>query len=338
MIQVAIIGYGLSGQTLQAPFFDYNPSFNIRRIVTKNQDPCIRFPNCIHTLSFEEAFADKEIDFVSITSPDDTHFIYAKMALEAGKHILVEKPFTSTVEEAEILFNLAEQKNKKVFVFQNRRFDSDFQTVKAVLDSGVLGEIIRYEAHYNRLSTQLSVKKWKEEITPSSGILYGLGPHILDQALSLFGTPKEFWGKTYIQRNGSIIDDAFDVHLGYGRMQVYLSSNMFMREETPRYIIHGENGSFVKYGIDQQEDHLKVGLMPGMKCFGMEEPKYNARLNVDNGYYVFKGEIESKVGNWNLLFNHIASVILDNKPYLIEKSHILDQINILSSVKSKENV
>lgn len=338
MIQVAIIGYGLSGQTLQAPFFDYNPSFNIRRIVTKNQDPCIRFPNCIHTLSFEEAVADKEIDFVSITSPDDTHFIYAKMALEAGKHILVEKPFTSTVEEAEILFNLAEQKNKKVFVFQNRRFDSDFQTVKAVLDSGVLGEIIRYEAHYNRLSTQLSVKKWKEEITPSSGILYGLGPHILDQALSLFGTPKEFWGKTYIQRNGSIIDDAFDVHLGYGRMQVYLSSNMFMREETPRYIIHGENGSFVKYGIDQQEDHLKVGLMPGMKGFGMEEPKYNARLNVDNGYYVFKGEIESKVGNWNLLFNHIASVILDNKPYLIEKSHILDQINILSSVKSKENV
>lgn len=338
MIQVAIIGYGLSGQTLQAPFFDYNPEFNIRRIVTKNQDPCIRFPHCIHTLSIEEAVADKEIDLVSITSPDDTHFIYAKMALEAGKHILVEKPFTSTIEEAEILFELAEKKNKKIFIFQNRRFDSDFQTVKAVLDSGVLGKIIRYEAHYNRLSTQLSAKKWKEEITPSSGILYGLGPHILDQALSLFGTPNEFWGKTYIQRNGSIIDDAFDVHLGYGRMQVYLSSNMFMREETPRYIIHGENGSFVKYGIDQQEDHLKVGLMPGMKGFGMEEPKYNARLNVDNGYYVFKGEIESKVGNWNLLFNHIASVILNNKPYLIEKSHILDQINILSSVKSKENV
>jgi predicted dehydrogenase len=250
-------------------------------------------------LSIEDAVADKEIDLVSITSPDDTHFNYAKMALEAGKHILVEKPFTSTVEEAKILFELAEKKNKKIFVFQNRRFDSDFQTVKAVLDSGVLGEIIRYEAHYNRLSTQLSVKKWKEEITPSSGILYGLGPHIIDQALSLFGTPNEFWGKTYIQRNASIIDDAFDVHLGYGRTQVYLSSNMFMREETPRYIIHGENGSFVKYGIDQQEDHLKVGLMPGMKGFGMEEPKYNARLNVDNGYYVFKGEIESKVGNWN---------------------------------------
>jgi predicted dehydrogenase len=233
---------------------------------------------------------------------------------------------------------LAEQKNKKIFVFQNRRFDSDFQTVKAVLDSGILGKIIRYEAHYNRLSTQLSVKKWKEEITPSSGILYGLGPHILDQALSLFGTPNEFWGKTYIQRNASIIDDAFDVHLGYGRTQVYLSSNMFMREETPRYIIHGENGSFVKYGIDQQEDHLKIGLMPGMKGFGVEESKYNARLNVDNGNFVFKGEIETKVGNWNLLFNHIASVILENEPYLIKKSHILDQINILSSVKSTGHV
>lgn len=118
MIQVAIIGYGLSGQTLQAPFFDYNPEFNIRRIVTKNQDPCIRFPHCIHTLSIEEAVADKEIDLVSITSPDDTHFIYAKMALEAGKHILVEKPFTSTIEEAEILFELAEKRIKKSSYFK----------------------------------------------------------------------------------------------------------------------------------------------------------------------------------------------------------------------------
>jgi len=338
MIQVAIIGYGLSGQTLQAPFFDFNKHFNIRRIVTKNQDPRIRFPECIHTLTVEEAITDKEIDLVSITSPDDTHYSYAKLALEAGKHILVEKPFTSTVDEAETLYELAEKLNKKIFVFQNRRFDSDFQTVKAVLDNGVLGKIIRYEAHYNRLSTQLSVKKWKEEMTPSSGILYGLGPHILDQAISLFGSPQEFWGKTYIQRNGSIIDDAFDVHLGYGKMQVFLSSNMFMREETPRYIIHGENGSLIKYGIDPQEDHLKAGLRPSEKGFGIESPDYNARLHVDNGSFVFKGEIESKAGNWNLLFNHIAAVIMENEPYIIKKSQILDQINILSTIKSKTNV
>jgi predicted dehydrogenase len=289
-------------------------------------------------MSIDEAIADKEIDLVSITSPDDTHFSYAKMALEANKHVLVEKPFTSTPEEATTLFELAEKLNKKIFVFQNRRFDSDFQTVKAVLKSGVLGKILRYEAHYNRLATQLSTKKWKEQITPSSGILFGLGPHILDQAISLFGNPLSFWGKTYIQRNGSIIDDAFDVHLDYGKTQVFLSSQMFMREETPRYIIHGEYGSFVKYGIDQQEDHLKAGMMPGEKGFGIEAAKYNARLHVDNGYFVFNGEIVTKPGDWNLLFNHIAGAILENEPYIIQKSQILEQIKILSSIKTMSNV
>ncbi|MEY3322876.1 MAG: hypothetical protein RLZZ417_2459 [Bacteroidota bacterium] len=335
MIQVAIIGYGLSGQTLQAPFFDYNPQFNIKRIVTKNQNPRSKFPDCIHTLTFEEALEDSEIDLVSITTPDETHFTYSKMALESGKHILVEKPFTSTPEEAQILFNLAKNVNKKIFVFQNRRFDSDFQTVSTIINSGVLGEIIRYEAHYNRLSTLLSPKKWKEQITPSSGILYGLGPHILDQALSLFGTPVDFWGKTYIQRKGSIIDDAFDLHLDYQRKQVFLSSNMFVREETPRYIIHGENGSFIKYGIDPQEDHLKSGLLPGMYPFGIEDKKYSGILNVDNGSYKFRGEIETKTGNWNILFDHIASSILENKPYIIHESTLLDQINILSAIKNK---
>lgn len=335
MIQVAIVGYGLSGQTLQAPFFDYNSHFNIKRIVTKNQDPCIKFPTCIHTSTIEEAIEDPSIDLVSITTPDETHFPYSKMALEAGKHILVEKPFTSTYEEAQFIFSLAKKVNKKIFVFQNRRFDSDFQTVSAILKSGVLGKIIRYEAHYNRLSTQLSPKKWKEEITPSSGTLFGLGPHILDQALSLFGTPDDFWGKTYIQRKGSIIDDAFDLHLDYQRTQVFLSSNMFVREDTPRYIIHGENGSFIKYGIDPQEDHLKAGLLPGMNNFGVEDKKYSGILNVDNGSYKFRGEIETKAGNWNLLLDNIASSILENKPYIINESNLLDQIKILSSVKNK---
>jgi predicted dehydrogenase len=335
MIQVAIVGYGLSGQTLQAPFFDFNPHFNIRRIVTKNQNPCIKFPTCIHTSSFEEAIEDTSIDLVSITTPDETHFPFSKMALESGKHILVEKPFTSTPEEALQLFSLAKKVNKKIFVFQNRRFDSDFQTVSAILKSGVLGKIIRYEAHYNRLSTQLSPKKWKEEITPSSGTLFGLGPHILDQALSVFGTPDDFWGKTYIQRNGSIIDDAFDLHLDYHRTQVFLSSNMFVREDTPRYIIHGENGSFIKYGIDPQEDHLKAGLLPGMNNFGVEDKKYRGILHVDNGSYKFRGEIETKAGNWNLLFENIAHSILENKPYIINESDLLDQIKILSSIKNK---
>jgi len=335
MIQVALVGYGLSGQTIQAPFFSQNSYFQIRRIVTRNQNPCLRFPNCIHTRELEEALEDSHIDLVSITTPDETHYPYAVKALEAGKHVLVEKPFASSPAEAKALFALARQKERQVFAFQNRRFDSDFRTIRAIVDSGVLGRLVRYEAHYNRLSTGPHSKPWKEQVTPSSGILYGLGTHILDQALALFGKPAGFWGKTYIQRKGSLVDDAFDLHLDYGACQVFLGSGMFVREETPRYILHGENGSFIKYGIDPQEDHLKAGLMPGTPGFGKEDSKHAGILHVHNGHFTVRGHVESHVGDWSLLFESLARAIREGTQYVIPEADVLEQLLILSTVHGR---
>lgn len=333
VLRVAIIGFGLSGKTLQAPFFARHPSFQIRRITTKSQDPTRLYPGVIRTDSLEEVLEDPDIDLVSICSPDATHFPYARRALLAGKHVLVEKPVTSSSEEALELVRLSRQVGKKFFVFQNRRFDSDFRTVREVLEQGLLGTVVRYEAHYNRFKPELSAKPWKEEVTPSSGILYGLGTHILDQAIALFGKPLDTWGQTTREREGSVIDDAFDLHLDYGRLKVHLSSSLLVREETPRYVLHGTKGSFVKYGIDPQEDHLKAGLMPGMPGFGHEETATRGILHTQMGALSFRGHVETLPGDWGILFQNLADSILHDAPSLIPMDDILEQMRILEQIK-----
>ena len=275
---------------------------------------------------------DPNIDLVSITSPDETHYAYAAQSLRAGKHVLVEKPFTATLAQAEALIQLAQQVGKHLFVFQNRRFDSDFRTVKQVLDQQLLGDLVRYEAHYNRYKPELSPKPWKEQVTPASGILYGLGPHIIDQAICLFGKPQQVWGQTNRERDHTNIDDAFDLHLDYGRLKVHLSASLMVREETPRYVIHGTKGSFVKYGIDLQEDHLKAGLMPGMPGFGIEEATHRGTLHTQLGGLTIRGTVETLPGDWGILFQNIADVLLEGKAPLIPLEDVLEQMRILERI------
>lgn len=332
MLHVALVGYGLSGQTIQAPFFAQHPLFRLKRIVTNNQNPALKYPGVLKTQSLEDVLQDPEIDLVSITSPDETHAAYARQCLLAGKHVLVEKPFAANLEEAVALQALAKECGKHLFVFQNRRFDSDFRTLRQVLEQGLIGTPLRFEAHYNRFKPELSPKPWKELITPASGILYGLGPHILDQAICLFGKPNSFWGQTNREREHTLIDDAFDLHLDYGRLKVHLSSSLMVREETPRYVVHGTLGSFVKYGIDPQEDHLKTGLLPGMPGFGIESPKLKGILHTTIGELNIRGRVESLPGDWGILFQNIADVLLKDEKPLIPIDDVLEQMRILESI------
>lgn len=332
MLHVALIGYGLSGQTIQAPFFAQHPLFQLKRIVTNSQDPTQKYPEVLKTARLEEVLQDDDIDLVSITSPDETHYAYARQCLLAQKHVLVEKPFTATLREALELQELAKQQGKHIFVFQNRRFDSDFRTLRSVVEQGLVGIPLRFEAHYNRFKPALSPKPWKEQVTPASGILYGLGPHIIDQAICLFGKPQQVWGQTNRERDHTNIDDAFDLHLDYGRLKVHLSASLMVREETPRYVLHGTLGSFIKYGIDPQEDHLKAGLMPGMPGFGIENPKLRGILHTNLGDLSVRGRVESLPGDWGILFQNIADVILHGKEPLVPLDDVLEQMRILESI------
>ncbi len=276
---------------------------------------------------------DKEIDLVSIASPNNTHFEYAQKCLLAGKHILVEKPFTATAKQAETLISLAKKQKKHLFVFQNRRFDSDYLTVKHIVDNHLLGELISFEAHFNRFKPLLNPKKWKEIADPSNGILYDLGSHITDQVVGLFGRPLSISGKTFTQREHSEVDDAFDVRLDYGRLKVTLKSSLLVREDTPRYILQGTKGSFVKYGIDIQEDQLKAGMMPNDVGFGSENIDYQGLINAEINGIGIRGKVETKVGAWYLLFQNIYDVIVLGKEPLIKMSDVLEQIKILEKVK-----
>jgi scyllo-inositol 2-dehydrogenase (NADP+) len=333
MLNVAIIGFGLSGKYLQAPFFEANPNFNLKTIVT-SQNPKSVFPNVEIAQNLEEVLADDSIDLVSICSPNATHFEYAKRSLLAGKNVLVEKPFTATTEEAEELIELSRKQEKVLSVFQNRRFDSDFLTVQKVIESGFLGKIINFEIHFNRYKPVLNPKKWKEIVAPASGIIYDLGSHIIDQAICLFGVPNNVWGQTFTQREHSEIDDAFDIKLDYGNLKVSLRSSLLVREDSPRYIIHGTKGSFVKHGIDVQEDHLKAGMLPNQEGFGIESTSNSGILNTETNGLFLRGKVETMKGNWALLFQNLHDAIVDGKELFIKPEEVLEQIRVIEQVKN----
>ena len=334
MLNVALIGFGLSGRYLQAPFFESNSNFKLKTIVSTNQNPKDFFPSVIVARSLAEVLADSSIDLISICSPNSTHYEYAKLALLADKHVLVEKPFTATVEEAKELILLSKKQGKILSVFQNRRFDSDFMTVKKIIEGNFLGEIHSFEIHFNRFKPVLNPKKWKETVGAGSGIIYDLGSHIIDQAIALFGVPKSVWGQTFTQRENSEIDDAFDIKLGYGKLKVTLKSSLLVREDTPRYIIHGTKGSFIKHGIDEQEDHLKMGMKPTDSNFGIESIKHSGTLNTEINGLIIKGTVETEIGNWALLFQNLHDAIVDGKELLIKSEEVLEQIRIIEQVKS----
>ena len=333
MLNVAIIGFGLSGRYLQSPFFEANPNFNLKIIVSNSQNPQAVFPNVKVAKSLDEVLADSSIDLVSICSPSATHFEYAKRTLLAGRHVLVEKPFTATVEEAEELIKLSKKQGKILSVFQNRRFDSDFMTVQKVIEGGFLGKIINFEIHFNRYKPILNPKKWKEIVAPANGIIYDLGSHIIDQVLVLFGVPESVWGQTFTQRGHSEIDDAFDIRMDYGDLKVTLKASLLVREDTPRYIIHGTKGSFVKYGIDVQEDHLKAGILPNGAGFGIESASNSGVLNTEFNGITFRGNVETQQGNWGLLFQNLYDSIADGKELFVKPEEIVAQIQIIEQVK-----
>jgi scyllo-inositol 2-dehydrogenase (NADP+) len=334
MLNVALIGFGLSGRYLQAPFFDTNPNFNLKTIVSNNQNPQEFYPSVKVARSLEEVLLDETIDLVSICSPNATHYEYAKRALLSGKHVLVEKPFTATSQEAEELILLSQKQQKTLSVFQNRRFDSDFMTVKKLIESGSLGEILNFEIHFNRFKPLLNPKKWKEVVSPASGIIYDLGSHIIDQVIVLFGTPQNVWGQTFTQRENSEIEDAFDIKLDYGKLKVTLKSSLLVREESPRYLIHGTKGSFVKYGIDVQEDHLRAGMMPEDVGFGIEPSTQDGILYSEKGGISVQEIIKTEQGNWALLFQNLHDAIVDGKELLIKPEEVLEQIRIIEAVIS----
>jgi predicted dehydrogenase len=244
----------MSGEVFHAPLLAAQGGFTLAAVVQRNSRRALeRYPNVKIVRTVDEVMLDKSIELVVVNTPNETHFSFASQALKAGKHVIVEKPFTVTSDEASKLIQLAKDSRKILTVFQNRRWDGDFLTVKQVVDKKLLGRIVECEIHYDRYRNYIEPGTWKEERSVGTGILYNLGSHLLDQVIVLFGMPKEVDARMGIQRTHGKVDDYYDIRLLYDGFHAIVKSSYLVREEGPRFILHGTEGSFVKYGIDPQE-------------------------------------------------------------------------------------
>lgn len=258
-IRVGLIGYGYAGKTFHAPLIAGTPGMTLAAVSSSDATNVhADWPSVPVVSEPKHLFNDPNIDLIIIPTPNDTHFPLAKAALEAGKHVVVDKPFTVTLSQARELEALAKSLGRLLSVFHNRRWDSDFLTVKRLLSEGTLGEILFFESHFDRFRPQVR-NRWREQAGPGSGIWYDLAPHLLDQAVNLFGLPVSMTVDLAQLRPGAQTTDYFHAVLSYPQRRIVLHGTMVAAAESARYIIHGTRGSYVKFGLDPQEDRLKNG-------------------------------------------------------------------------------
>ncbi|MEF2073332.1 oxidoreductase [Consotaella aegiceratis] len=267
-VRVALIGFGFVCKTFHLPLITASEGYEIRVVASSRPEAVHEsLPSALVIADAAEAVAHPEIDLVVIGSPNETHAPLAQAALAAGKHVVVDKPFTVTLAEARHLADCAERSGRVLSVFQNRRWDSDFLTVKAALDDGMLGQLALFESRIDRYRPTVR-DRWREDGRPGSGLLADLGPHLIDQALVLFGLPDCVEAVVLRQRPGALSDDFFRVTLHYGAQMVVLQAGSLVSGGSPRFALHGEAASLIKTKADIQEDQLRAGVMPGSPGWG----------------------------------------------------------------------
>ncbi len=310
--QVGLVGYGMAGQVFHAPILNAVEGLHLKSVVERRSEHSKeRYPWVSVVKSVEALLEDADIDLVVVATRNDSHFDIAQQALRAGKHVVVDKPFTITSQEAHTLEELARQKNRVASVFQNRRWDGGFKTVRHLVEQQMLGDLVDYECHFDRFRNFAKPNAWREEEVPGAGILYDLGAHVIDQAHVLFGWPQTITATIRNQRQVSKVDDAFEILLDYGRLKVTLKAGMLIRELGPHFQLHGTEGSFVKYGLDPQEAALKAGNTPQDGTWGTEPESDWGLLNTQIHGFHFRGKVETFAGDYREYYQNIRDAMQD---------------------------
>lgn len=270
-INIALIGYGFVGKTFHAPLIQSVDGLKLLVVASGNEQKVKQdLPDVTVIASPEQAIQHPDVDVVVIASPNATHAPLAKLALNAGKHVVVDKPFTLDMLEARELIALAQEKQLLLSVFHNRRWDSDFLGIKQVIEQGVIGKVKHFESHFDRFRPEVRVR-WREQNVPGSGLWFDLGPHMIDQALQLFGLPLSVQGNIATLREGAEINDWAHVVLNYPQHKVILHCSMLVAGGVSRFTVHGDKGSVVKQRADQQEAQLLAGVIPGSESWGHDD-------------------------------------------------------------------
>ena len=270
-VHVALIGYGFAGRTFHAPLIQSVPGLSLALVASRDAGKVrADLPDMEVIGEPLQAATDPRIGLVVIASPNHTHAPLARAALTAGKHVVVDKPFTLDLREARELVTLARRQDRVLSVFQNRRWDSDFLAVREAIDAGLIGEVVHFESRIERFRPQVRAR-WREQAGPGSGLWWDLGPHLVDQALQLFGLPDTVHASLAAQRTGAATDDWAHVVLGFGTRRAILHAGMLAAGSVARFIVHGSKGSAVKQRPDPQEAQLLAGVRPGAARWGFDD-------------------------------------------------------------------
>ncbi len=328
-IRVGLIGYGYSGATFHAPLIASIEKMILTRIASSNAGKVLQnFPEVAVAADPAVVIEAEDVDLIVIATPNDSHHGLARQALRAGKHVVLEKPFTVNVAEAQELIQLAQERKLLLSVFHNRRWDGDFLTLRRCIESGMLGEINTCQVHIDRYRPEVR-KRWREEDLPGAGTLYDLGSHLIDQALVLFGTPDSVSADVGIQRPGSGAADYFHLVLGYGTKRIILHSGSIVRTPGPHFQVHGSAGSYIKYGMDPQEDALRSGQHPGGAGWGIEPEAAYGEITYERAGEVVTERLPTLPGAYQCFYQNIFDAMASGIPAPVSAQDALNVIKII---------
>jgi predicted dehydrogenase len=333
-IGVGLIGSGMASRVFHLPVIQAVDGLKLKKIVDRHNDDSFRkYAGLVVVADAAALLEDEEIELVVVATPNSSHFDLARQSLLAGKHVVVEKPFTVTSDQARQLIDLAHRQARLITVHQNRRWDGDFLTVKKLLESSTLGRLVEYESHFDRFRNSPRPGAWREEDRESGGMLFDLGSHLIDQALVLFGMPQMVTADIRSQRGFGNADDNFELVLLYDGLKVTLKSGMLVRKPGPRFTVIGTQGSFVKFGLDPQEEALKNGRTPSEPDWGLEPRELWGTLDAEiNGLHAEK-QVETVRGCYQAFYQNVVDAIAGRAGLAVKPQEAMNTIRIIELAK-----
>ena len=328
-LNVGLIGFGLAGRVFHAPLIHANPDLQLTHIVQRHGDEAgKKYAQAKLLRNADELFSEKSIELVVVATPNTTHFELAARALSAGKHVVVDKPFTITSADADKLIDLARKQGRVLSVFQNRRWDGDFLTVRQILEQKRLGRLAEYESRFDRFRPALKPGAWREEAIPGSGVLFDLGSHLIDQAIVLFGPPQGIFADLRSQRDRAVAVDSFEVHLVYPALKVTLKAGSLVCEPSPRFTLYGTQGTYLKFGLDPQEEALKQGGSPAQPNWGSEPQEAWGTLTNCNGKLA-RAKYPTMAGCYSEYYKNIYQAITGKAELAVKPEQAREVIRLI---------
>jgi scyllo-inositol 2-dehydrogenase (NADP+) len=326
-IKTALIGYGSVAEKIHAPLIDYCPDLELAAVVERHGNRCEqKFPKVKTFRSLDKLLSANIADLICITTPNEFHYPMAMQCLEAGKHVVIDKPVTVHSWQAEELETLAREKGLICSVFQNRRFDGDFRTLQNIVAHNILGRLVYLESHFDRFRPQVS-ENWREKDVPGNGITYDLGVHLIDQIVLLFGAPESIFADIQKQRMNAVSDDYFDISLFYPGFKARVTAGVLVNVATPKFLLLGEKGSYQKFFLDVQEQAFKEGRKPEGENWGVDPEERWGTLYLENKTHA----LPTEKGDYRVYYKNVADAILKNIPLKVTVSQTVTVLKIIEA-------